>query len=90
MLNSYKKEVEVFEFRNFIRKAEKGKTFEEGMREDQGVNALWASGVRKKGSPQRVSFPLWRVFYFNPISNGGFYVKRTSKVVQRSEGFWIY
>jgi len=36
----------------------------------------------KKGSPQRVSFPLWRVFYFNPnILFGGYYVDRKSEVV---------
>jgi len=29
------------------------------------------AGFEKKGSPQRVSFPLWRVFYFNPSSKGG-------------------
>jgi len=58
---------------------------------NQGARALWTKRASKKGSPQRVSFPLRRVFYFNLISNGGYdYVKRTSKVVQRSEGLWIY
>jgi hypothetical protein len=85
-----KKQQRFFETRNLIRRAKKGKTLEVEMIRDKEQKLFGESGLRKKGSPQRVSFPLWRVFYFNPSSNGGYYVKRTSKVVQRSEGLWIY
>ena len=55
------------------------------------AETLWGKAGFEKGSPQRVSFPLWRVFYFNPnILSGGYYVKRKSEVVQRSKGVRIY
>lgn len=43
---------------------------------------FWKAQWSLKGNPQRVSFSLWRVFYFNSISNGGYDVK--SFTVQRN------
>ena len=45
--------VEVFETRDLIRRAKKGKTFEAGMIRDQGAKALWTKRASKKRKPAK-------------------------------------
>jgi len=37
------------------------------IRDQGGKNSLDKAGFEKKGSPQRVSFPLWRVFILTQV-----------------------
>jgi hypothetical protein len=49
--------VEVFETRNLIRRAKKGKTFEAGLIRGQGTKGLCTKRASKKRKPAK-SFPL--------------------------------
>jgi hypothetical protein len=60
------------------------------MTRDQRAKTLWRKRVSKKRKPAKSEFPSLAGFYFTLSSNGGYHVKRTSKVVQRSKGLWIY
>jgi hypothetical protein len=57
---------------------------------DQGVTTPWTKRGSKKRKPAESEFPSLAGFYFNSSLKGGYYVKRTSKMVQRSKRLWIY
>jgi len=59
---------------------------------DQRVKTLWTKRASKKRKPAESEFPSLAGFFILTLFQTEviYYVKRTSKVVQRSEGVWIY